>query len=59
MYITRIGEIVENPPQPLVDADRQRARLDYLTQYAWRTGSVLVRDLADHAPINYARAVFP
>ena len=46
-------------PQPLVDADRQRARLDYLTQYAWRTGSVLVRDLADHAPINYARAVFP
>jgi predicted lipase len=58
-YITRTGEVVENPPQSLVDSDRQRARMEYITQYAWKTGSVLVRDLADHAPINYARAVFP
>lgn len=58
-YITRDGEVIDDPPQSLVDADRQRARMDYITQYAWKTGSVLVRDLADHAPINYARAVFP
>jgi len=58
-YITRDGTILLNPAQPVIDADRQAARVEYLGKYAWRTGAVLVRDMADHAPINYARAVLP
>jgi hypothetical protein len=57
-YVTRDGAVLEDPPQALIDADRLPARLEYLTKYAWRSGAVLVRDLADHAPINYARAFF-
>jgi hypothetical protein len=58
-YVTRDAAILEDPAQAVIDADRQPARLEYLDTYAWRTGAVLVRDMADHAPINYARAVFP
>jgi len=41
-----------------VAVDRAQARVDYLEQLAWRFGTVPVRDLADHAPINYVRAWF-
>jgi Lipase (class 3) len=58
-YITADGARVENPTDELIARDRQRARIDYTTRHAWRIGSVLVRDLADHAPINYLRAIFP
>jgi hypothetical protein len=57
-YITRAGKLEQDPPQSFVDADRAAARLQYLTEYSWKIGSVLIRDLADHAPINYARAFF-
>jgi len=30
---------------------------DYLLQYAWKNGNVAVRELADHAPINYGTAI--
>jgi hypothetical protein len=40
-------------------SDRLRARVGYSLRYSWQFWrNVLVRDLADHAPINYARAVF-
>lgn len=58
-YLTRDGTVLENPAQPVIDADRQAARLEYLTAYAWKSGAVIVRDLADHAPVNYARAFWP
>jgi len=58
-YFDRNGERVEDPSAAFVSADRQQARLDYTRTYAWKIGSVLVRDLADHAPINYGRLVFP
>jgi hypothetical protein len=57
-YLKADGVRVENPADDLIARDRQRGRLDYATRYAWRIGSVLVRDLADHAPINYVRALF-
>ncbi len=38
--------------------DQLKARMDYLTEHAWRRGNVVARDLADHAPINYVRAFF-
>jgi predicted lipase len=58
-YIAASGQREPNPTSDFIAQDRQRARLDYVLQYAWRIGSVLVRDLADHAPINYVRALFP
>ncbi|MES2685955.1 MAG: lipase family protein [Pseudomonadota bacterium] len=57
-YITWDGQIHENPTDDFIAADREQGRLDYLQNHAWRRGTVVVRDLADHAPINYARAFF-
>ncbi len=57
-YITWDGQIRENPTDDLIADDREQGRLDYLKKHAWRKGTVMVRDLADHAPINYARAFF-
>jgi len=57
-YLTQEGQAVLNPPQKLIDADRSSARRRYLAGYSWRFGNVLLRRLADHAPINYARAFF-
>ena len=58
-YLTRDGKAIENPDEAFVRSDRLRARLDYSFRYAWKFWrNVAIRDLADHAPINYARAVF-
>ncbi|WP_395058068.1 lipase family protein [Polaromonas sp.] len=57
-YITWDGQIRENPTDDFIATDREQGRLDYLKHHAWRRGTVVVRDLADHAPINYARAFF-
>lgn len=57
-YITWDGQLRENPTDDFIAADRELGRLDYLKNHAWRRGTVVVRDLADHAPINYARAFF-
>jgi hypothetical protein len=56
-YIDRNRQVSENPSDNFVSADRLRARADYLLQYAWKSGNVGVRDLADHAPINYVTAI--
>jgi len=57
-YISRAGKVVPDPDAQFVDNDRMHARKEYLTEYAWKRGAVMVRDLADHAPINYIRAFF-
>jgi hypothetical protein len=58
-YLTRGAITVENPDRSFVMSDRLRARVGYSLRYSWQFWrNVLVRDLADHAPINYARAVF-
>lgn len=57
-YITRATRQLTDPEQSVVDADCMTARAEYLVNCAWKIGAVLVRDLADHAPINYARAFF-
>jgi hypothetical protein len=58
-YLTRDARIVENPDESFVRSDRLRARVEYSIRYSWQFWrNVFVRDLADHAPINYARAVF-
>ena len=57
LYIDRNRTLIENPSDDFVSTDRSRARADYLLQYAWKSGNVGVRDLADHAPINYVTAI--
>ena len=57
-YLTRDARIVENPDPSFVTSDRLRAHVDYSSQYSWQFWrNVSVRDLADHAPINYARVL--
>jgi triacylglycerol lipase len=57
LYFDRNRHLNKNPSDDFVFADRLRARADYLVQYAWKSGNVAVRDLADHAPINYVTAI--
>lgn len=59
VYITcKDGTPVDEPTPTFIESDRIEGRAAYATEYAWQAGSVLIRDLADHAPINYARAYF-
>jgi hypothetical protein len=57
-YLTRDAQRLENPGDSLVEEDRRVARAEYLERYAWKMKTVAVRDLADHAPINYLRCLF-
>lgn len=45
-----------NTDSPEVKRERSQAREHYLLHNTWRRGHVLLRELADHAPINYVRA---
>lgn len=47
---------VDTEVSTTIRQERHTARDDYLLHQAWRRGHVLMRDLADHAPINYVRA---
>lgn len=57
LYIDRNGLTSKNPSKEFVAEDQIAAEGDYLVKYAWRTGDVGVRDMADHAPVNYVWAV--
>ena len=58
-YITQAGVPDPGADDAFVSADRASARSEYFVKYAWKIGNVLVRDLADHAPVNYVRSLFP
>jgi hypothetical protein len=55
-YIERSGTVRRSPEAAEIESDRRVAFLDYLPT-ALRKGTVTVRELADHAPINYTSAV--
>jgi pimeloyl-ACP methyl ester carboxylesterase len=58
-YIDHSGLVHEQaPPAEEVAEDRRAGRLVYAARYAWKAWrNVLIRELADHAPINYVSAV--
>ena len=56
-YIDRLGDITREPSTKATRVDVSAAIWEYLRRHAWRWGNVLVRDLADHAPINYVSAL--
>jgi hypothetical protein len=58
-YIDHHGVVHSEPVEPgFVSADRDAGRVHYVTHYAFVSGNVAVRELADHAPANYIRALF-
>jgi len=53
LYIDRNGVVRPGITSQEIREDRSLAREEYLVEYAWRRGTETVRDLADHAPLNY------
>jgi hypothetical protein len=56
-YIDKDGKRLESPDQDTIDADRFAAAAHYLVHYAFLHGTVVTRDFADHAPINYVTGI--
>jgi hypothetical protein len=57
-YIDSIRQVkLRDPDDAYIGSDQTRAEAAYLLKYAWRTGDVGVRALADHAPVNYVLPV--
>ncbi len=57
LYIDCQREIISNPDRDLISSDQLRAQFYYAFHYAWKPGNILLRSLADHAPINYVTAI--
>ncbi len=55
-YIDRNGRIHLSPDKDTISTDRSKARRHYWRRYSLERGNVLLRDMADHAPINYLSA---
>ena len=51
VYLDRDGAVCVAPEPAAIAEDRRYARAEY--PYSWRGGKVGLRDLADHAPVNY------
>jgi hypothetical protein len=57
-YIHHSGLLSAQPARDEIVADQRAGRWAYRLRYAWVFWmNVLVRDLADHAPVNYVAAV--
>ena len=56
-YSVRYGATGLERSDDTIEADRREASLAYLFKYAFRPGTVPVRELADHTPVNYLSAV--
>lgn len=56
-YIDREGQIHMAPDDATIAGDRSKARRQYWKSYSLGRGNVALRDLADHAPINYLSAL--
>jgi pimeloyl-ACP methyl ester carboxylesterase len=56
-FIDRDRNLQENPTDAFMLDDRLHASADYILKYSWVSGNVAVRELADHAPINYVEAL--
>lgn len=56
-YINRHGLMIDAITEDAIAKDRIEAAAEYLTDYSYRRGTVWVRELADHSPINYLSGV--
>ncbi len=55
-YITHDGRVLVDPQRALVDADRQAAPAAFRRLHRNQSRALPIRDLCDHAPINYVSA---
>ena len=58
IYIDRHGQIQPAISDSEKSQDASAARRHYIATETWRPGTVALRDLADHSPINYVYAIF-
>ena len=57
-YIAQDRSVTFDPDDDFIESDRLKAFLEYPFKYkAWRKENVGMRELADHAPVNYVSAV--
>jgi Lipase (class 3) len=56
-YIDRHGKEQPTITDAEIQADRVVAEIEYLREFAFKTGTAPTRSLADHAPINYLSGV--
>jgi triacylglycerol lipase len=57
-YIARDRSIAFDPDEDFISKDRFKAAVEYIENYpVWHRDIVGVRELADHAPVNYLSAV--
>lgn len=56
-YINRHGRIDDSITEANITEDRLEASAAYLADYSYLPGTVWVRELADHSPINYLSGV--
>jgi len=56
-YINAGRRLVCDLDEAAMTQDQNGAREEYILKYSWRVGNVAIRDLADHAPINYVSAI--
>ena len=51
------GQLLESPGEAEINEDRLKARAWYLSHCSFLPGTVFVRDLADHTPVNYVSGI--
>jgi hypothetical protein len=56
-YIDQGRSVRKDPGDEYIGEDRLHASADYILKFGWIRGNVAVRELADHAPINYVEAI--
>ena len=57
LYIDRNGKIQTDFNSSDIKKDCKEARIEYNIKSIWKKNAVLLRDIADHAPINYVSAI--
>ncbi|MCH8620492.1 lipase family protein [Undibacterium sp. TS12] len=56
-YLNRHARLIVAASELDILQDQTIARAEYLLEYSWKSANVGFRSLADHAPVNYVRAV--
>jgi len=56
-YIDHDGHVRKGSAEAEIQQDQHAGREDYFLHHSWKKGEVDVRDLADHAPINYVNVL--
>jgi hypothetical protein len=57
IFIRQDPAIAPHMPLPAIKADQHRAQVQYLREHFPNSGTLAVRDLTDHTPINNVSAL--